>query len=234
MSSNPPAAPSLARTGLRAGASFAASVAKGAALSLLLGCGVFFFYLSHLNGPGMPAGRAGGAGALIVLLTSPSVLVAVLLLGFVPLYLALGVARGRTLALRQVVASRGDAISQKLGDAIANRIEAMPRTHGTLQRTAEWLSPDALCRQLAPVLGDGKALRAIVGFVLRRLPMSELLAEWQTLRSESEQPETALRALVTRRIGETLEEMSTPSRKPLYIALGAHALLLGVGLWLVR
>jgi hypothetical protein len=43
-----------------------------------------------------------------------------------------------------------------------------------------------------------------------------------------------LRALLTRRIHETLQEMSTPSRKPLYIALGAHAVLLGVGLWLVN
>jgi hypothetical protein len=43
-----------------------------------------------------------------------------------------------------------------------------------------------------------------------------------------------LRALLTRRINETLQEMSTPSRKPLYIALGAHAVLLGVGLWLVK
>lgn len=235
MSSNPSAAPSLARTGLRAGASFAASVAKGAVLSLVLGCGVFFFYLSQLDGPGVPAARAGGAGAIVALLSSPPLLVAILLLGFVPLYMMLGVARGRTLAMRQVVASRGDVISQKLGDAIADRIEAMPRTHGTLQRTAEWLSPDALCRQLAPVLGEGKAVRAVVGFVLRKLPMSEMLAEWQATRTE--QPEAAdgaLRSLLTRRIGETLEDMSTPSRRPLYIALAAHGVLLGVGLWLVR
>jgi hypothetical protein len=197
---------------------------------------VFFFYLSRLDGPGMPAAaHAGGAGALIALIASPGVLVALLLLGFVPLYFTLGMARGRTLALRHVVASRGDAISQKLGDAIADRIEAMPRTHGTLQRTAEWLSPDALCRQLAPVLGDGKAVRAVVGFVLRKLPMNDLLTEWQSMRTEHpEAAGDALRALLARRIGETLEEMLTPSRRPLYIALVAHAVLLGVGLWLVR
>jgi hypothetical protein len=44
----------------------------------------------------------------------------------------------------------------------------------------------------------------------------------------------ALRALLTRRINETLQEMAEPSRTPLYIALGAHAALLGVGLWLVN
>jgi len=42
-----------------------------------------------------------------------------------------------------------------------------------------------------------------------------------------------LRALLTRRINEALQDMSTPSRRPLYIVLGAHAALLGVGLWLV-
>lgn len=230
MSSNPP--PSLARTGLRAGASFAASVVKGAALSLVLGGGVFFYYLSQLNGAGVPAARTGGAGAVLALLVSPSALVALLLLGFVPLYLMLGVARGRSMALKQVVASRGDAISHKLGDAIASRIEAMPRTHNALGRTVDGLSVDALTRQIAPVLGDGKAVRAIVGFVLNRLPMRELLAEWQAMRSD--QPEAALRGLVARRISETLVDLTTPSRQPLCIALGAHALLLGVGLWLLR
>lgn len=238
MSSNPSPSPSLGRTGLRAGTAFAGAVFKSALLAILLGGGVFFFYISQLSGPGMPAARAGGAGAVIALLFSPSVLVALLLLGFMPLYLMLGIAQGRSRALRQVVLAHGDTIAQRLGAAIAGRVEAMPRTHGALQRTSEWLSVDALGRQLAPVLGEGRAVRAVIGFVLNRLPMSTLLADWQAERAahggtEAGVENPALRALLQQRIGETLQEMATPSRTPLYIALAAHALLLGFGLWLV-
>jgi hypothetical protein len=72
-----------------------------------------------------------------------------------------------------------------------------------------------------------------------------MLAEWQQGRAAHGEPsaaaqeegaaqDPALRALLTRRINEALQEMAEPSSKPLYIALGAHAVLLGVGLWLVR
>jgi hypothetical protein len=75
------------------------------------------------------------------------------------------------------------------------------------------------------------------------VPLGDRLAEWQHGRAEHGLPaaaeegaaqDPALRALLTRRINETLQEMAEPSSKPLYIALGAHAVLLGVGLWLVR
>jgi hypothetical protein len=71
-----------------------------------------------------------------------------------------------------------------------------------------------------------------------------MMAEWQKSRAAHGEPlavagqgpvqDPALRALLTRRINETLQEMAEPSRTPLYIALGAHAALLGVGLWLVN
>jgi hypothetical protein len=243
MSSGPADQPSLVRTGAKAGAAFIGSVVKGGLLSLILGGGVFFYYLSQLQGPGNTAARAGGAGAVLALVTSPPLLVAVLLLLFVAVYMMLGVQQGRAKAMQHLVAARGEAVSERLGGAIAGRIEAMPRTHGTLQRAADWLSVDALSKQLAPVLGEGKAVRAVVGFVLNRLPLSDMLAEWQQGRAEHGLPpaaeegaaqDPALRALLTRRINETLQEMAEPSSKPLYIALGAHAVLLGVGLWLVR
>jgi hypothetical protein len=238
MSSDPVGQPSLARTGAKAGLAFAGSVIKGGLLGVILGGGVFFFYLSQLQGPGNTAARAGGAGAIITLLTTPSVLVAVLLLLFVAVYVMLGVAQGRARAMQHLVAARGEAVSQRLAGAIAGRIEAMPRTQGALHRAADWLSVDALSKQLAPVLGEGKAVRSVVAFVLNRLPMSEMLAEWQESRAEhggpAEGEDPALRALLTRRINETLQDMATPSRKPLYVALGAHAALLGVGLWLVN
>jgi hypothetical protein len=242
MSSGPVDQPSLVRTGAKAGFAFVSSVVKGGLLGLILGGGVFFFYVSQLQGPGSPAARAGGAGAILALITSPPLLVAVLLALFVVVYLMLGVAQGRARAMQHLVAARGEAVSQRLAGAIAGRIEAMPRAPGTLQRAADWLSIDALSKQLAPVLGEGRAVRSVVAFVVNRLPMSEMLAEWQQGRAEHGEPvagegaaqDPALRALLTRRINETLQEMSTPSRKPLYIALGAHAALLGVGLWLVN
>ena len=242
MSTGPDGQPSLVRTGVKAGAAFAGSVIKGGLLALILGGGVFFFYLSQLHMPGNTAARAGGFGAVLALVTSPPLLVAVLLFLFGAVYLMLGVHQGRTKAMRHLVAARGEAVSQRLAGAIAGRIEAMPRTHGTMQRAADWLSVDALTQQLAPVLGEGRAVRSVVGFVLARMPMSDMLAEWQQGRSAQQEPaagegaaqDPALRALLTRRIHETLQQMSTPSRKPLCVALGAHAVLLGVGLWLVH
>ena len=245
MSTDPAAQPSLVRTGVKAGAAFAGSVIKGGLLALILGGGLFFFYLSQLaqlEGPGNTAARAGGFGAVLALISSPPLLVAVLLFLFGAVYLMLGVHQGRTKAMQHLVAARGETLSQRLAGAIAGRIEAMPRTHGTLQRAADWLSVDALTQQLAPVLGEGRVVRSVVGFVLNRLPMSDMLAEWQQGRSAQQEPgagegaaqDPALRALLTRRIHETLQEMSTPSRTLLYVALGAHAVLLGVGLWLVH
>ncbi len=247
MSSSDPAAPqpSLVRTGAKAGLSFAGSVIKGALLGVFLGGGVFFFYLSQLQGPGNVAARAGGVGAALALITSPPLLVALLLLFFVVVYVALGVQQGRARVMQHLVQARGEAVSQRLGGAIAGRIEAMPRAHGALHRAADWLSVDALSKQLAPVLGEGRAVRTIVAFVIGRLPLSEMLAEWQQSRDENANApvageggataqDPALRALLTRRIHAALQDMAEPSRMPLYIALGAHAALLGVGLWLVK
>ncbi len=237
MSSDPVGQQSLVRTGAKAGLSFAGSVIKGGLLGVFLGGGVFFFYLSQLQGPGNVAARAGGVGAVLALITSPPLLVALLLLFFVVVYVMLGVHQGRARAMQHLVEARGEAVSQRLAGAIAGRIEAMPRTQGALHRAADWLSVDALSKQLAPVLGEGRAVRSVVAFVLNRLPMSEMLVEWQASRAEHGAPvageDPALRALLARRINETLQEMATPSRKALYIALGAHAALLGVGLWLV-
>lgn len=243
MSSNSTTTSSIGRTGLKAGASFAGSVIQGIVLAVVLGGGAFFFYLSRLDGPGMPGARAGGAGAVLALIASPSLLIAVLLLFFIPLYVTIGVAQGRRKALQKVTADHGDAISQRLAIGIASRIEAMPRTHGALQRTADWLSVDQLCSQVAPMLGKGRAIRAVITLVLKRLPLSEMLAEWQQARADTpDQPtppgadkstDPALRELLTRRIAETLNDLGTPSRQLLYLTIAAHAALLGIGLWLV-
>ena len=228
MSSNSSAAPSMVRTGAKAGVAFASSVAIGGLLALLLGGGVFFFYLSRLSGPGMPA-----------LLFSPPLLVSMLLLAFVPIYLMLGVARGRSRAIQQFVMGHGEAMSQRLTDVIAGRIEAMPRTKGALERVSDVLSPDAIGQQLAPVLGQGRAVRGMINFVLDRLPLSDVMVQWQQSRAAEAAPppgapDPVLRALLTQRIGEMLQNAATPSNKPLYIAMAAQAALLAVGMWLTR
>jgi hypothetical protein len=241
MPSTSSTAPSMVRTGAKAGVAFAGSVAMGAVLALLLGGGVFFFYLSRLSGPGMPAAaHAGGAGAVLALLFSPPLLVGMLLLAFVPVYAMLGVARGRSRAVQQIVMNHGEAMAQRLTEVIAVRIEAMPRTKGALERVADVLSADAIVQQLAPVLGQGRAVRGMVKFVLHRLPMADLMVQWQQSRAAEAAapapgaPDPALRALLTQRIGETLQDAATPSRKPLYIAMAVQATLLALGMWLTR
>jgi hypothetical protein len=240
MSSTSSSAPSLVRTGAKAGVAFASSVAMGSLLALLLGGGVFFFYVSRLSGPSMPAGaHAGGAGAILALLFSPPLLVGMLLLAFVPIYLMLGVARGRSRAIQQVVMGHGEALSQRLTDAIAGRIEAMPRTKGALEKVSEVVSADAISRQLAPVLGQGRAVRGMVTFAVNRLPLADLMAQWQQSRAAEAAvvpgaPDPALRALLGQRIGQTLQHAATPSRTPLYIAMAVQATLLAVGLWLTH
>ena len=73
--------------------------------------------------------------------------------------------------------------------------------------------------------------------VLGRLPLSDVLAEWQQGRAgrEATAPGTedpALRALLVGRVGDTLRDFATPTRRPFYLAMSVQALLLGVGLWL--
>ena len=164
---------------------------------------------------------------------------AVLLVAFVPLYVMLGVAQGRRRALRHVVAAHGDSLCERLSAAIAGRIEAMPLTHGALQHAGEALSADALADQLAPALGTSRAVRRIIAFVVKRLPLSELLRQWQAQRetsavAEAGKEDPALRAMLHQRVGDALRGMAMPTHTPLWIALGAHVVLFGLGLWFTR
>ena len=240
--SKTPFSQSIARTGFKASAAFGVSVAVGVLLALLLGVGVFFVYIGRLNGlPGLgtAGGLTGGTAALLALLTSPASLVAVLLVAFVPLYVLLGVSQGRRRALRHVVAAHGDSLSEHLSAAIASRIEAMPRAHGGAQRTGGVMSVDALADQLAPALGTSRAVRRISALVVKRVPLSDLLRQWQAQRetsapAEAGKEDPALRVMLHQRVGDALRDVAMPSHLPLWIALGAHALLFSAGLWLTR
>ncbi|MEJ8858384.1 hypothetical protein WKW79_27705 [Variovorax robiniae] len=227
------------RTGLKASAAYASSVVAGALLALVFGGGAFAWYLSRFNGPGMLAGHAGSVGGVLAMLASPPLLVAMLMMLFVPLYVMIGVKQGHAGALQQIVRAHGRTISQRSAAAIAGRIEAMPRTHGALQRVPDWLTVETLGRQLEPVLGESKAVRAAIGFVLARLPLSDMVAHWQQTQGEfgaaaagAEDP--ALRSMLTQRIGDALQEAATPSHKIWWIAIGAHAALVVAGFYLTR
>ena len=179
------ASPSFMRTGLKAGVVYASSVAVGGLLALLFGGGAFAWYLGRFDGPGMSAAHAGGVGGILAMLVSPPLLVAMLLMLCIPLYLMVGVKEGHAQALRQVIKAHGDTLSQRLAAAIAGRIEAMPRTHGALQRAPDWLTVETLSRQLAPFLGESKAVRLAIGFVLGRLPIADILAQWHETQGET-------------------------------------------------
>ncbi|MEJ8845222.1 hypothetical protein [Variovorax rhizosphaerae] len=227
------------RTGLKAGAAYASSVVVGGLLALLCGGGAFAWYLSRFNGPGMSAGHAGGIGGVLAMLASPPLLVAMLLMLYIPLYLVIGVKQGHAGALQQVVRAHGHTISQRLASAIAGRIEAMPRTHGALQRVPDWLTVETLSRQLEPVLGESKAVRLAIGFVLARLPLSDMVAHWQQTQGEfgaaaAGAEDAALRTMLNQRIGDALEDATTPSHKIWWIAVGVHAVLVAAGFHLTR
>lgn len=224
------------RTGLSAGTALAGGVALGLALAVVLGGGAFFYYLTRLQGGGIPAARAGGAGALLALLASPPVLIALLLVLVIPFYAFAGVQIGRARAVARVVQRHGDGLAQRLADGLTARIEALPRAHHALHRGADLLSQREVMGLIEPWLGGGRVVRALVRFVLARLPLADILQQWREARAEhgevAQPQDAALRSLLGARIHDTLQELATPSYRWLWIVMGAHALLLALGIWL--
>jgi hypothetical protein len=255
MSTDSARRPSWVRSGARAGASYFGSVIRWSLFGIVASPAVLWFYLHQmdqaqlLQGPGMPAAaHAGGAGAAlgaVTLLFQPAWLVFVVLLLYPVVYGWVGAQRGRAGAMRHLVGAQGEVLSQRLADAVADRIESLPGAHRAMSamgRTADWLSADVLVAKLAPVIGQGKVAKAIVPFILKRLPMEELLSQWRTARvDQGALPvagdvlprDTVLRGMLQTRIHESLEELAAPSPTPLYVALGVHAATLGLGLWLI-
>lgn len=236
-SSAPTPAGGMLRTGLKAGAAFAGGMALGVVLALLLGAGVFFYYLSRLQGaPGMPAARAGGAGAWVALLFSPPTLIACLLLLVVPAYVFVGVQLGRARAVARVVQQHGAGLAQRLAEPLAARIEAMPRTHQALHRGSDALSMREVMGRIEPWLGGGRVVRATVRFVLARLPLADIQQQWLEARAEhggvAQPQDGALRSLLGHHIDGVLQDLATPSYRLLWLLMAGQAALLAVGIWL--
>lgn len=256
MSSRSAVRSSLARTGLQIGATFVVSMVKSVLLAVVLSVGVLFFYGYRLDAAGLLTPRRDGIEWFIAFFGSAPIVVALLLLCFIPVYVTLGVARARSRVVEKVAVLHGDLIAERLAGVIAGRIEAIPRAHQSLHLAAEWLTADALSRQLAPVLGDSAPVRALIEAALAKLPLPEVFAQWQQMRADAAPPDTlilsaadpaltpvpaggpapdpVLRALLAEHIGVALRDLTESSRTMFYYAFAAHAVLLGIGIWLTR
>ena len=229
--------PSALRVGLSAGKSLIGGLMLGIALAILLGFTTLFFYFTRLNGPGMPASaHAGGAGAIISLLFSPSLIVALALIFIIPAYVFVGLQIGRARATGKLVARYGQGLSQRLAEMLANRVEAMPKTHKALHKTADLLSVSAALEHLRPWVGDGRAVQFVVRTVLNRLPLADLMDEWSKTRadwgSEACKDDPALRVFLGDKIQGLLQDMSEPPWMLLWLLIGAHVVVLGLGIWM--
>ena len=238
--SQPPDAPSALRVGLSAGKSLLGGLMLGALLALVLGCGAAVFYFSRLMadpGQGIHASAHTGIyGAVISLLISPPLLVAVVLIFIIPAYLMVGLQLGRARAAGKLVARYGQGLAERLAAMLAQRIEALPSAHKAMHKAADLLTVGAAMEHLQPWVGNGRAVQFVVRSVLNRLPLADLLEEWGHTRaqwgSEGGKDDPALRAFLGARIQEMLQGLTEPPWTLLWILLAGHAAVLGFGIWL--
>lgn len=152
--SQPPDAPSALRVGLSAGKSLLGGLMLGALLALVLGCGAAVFYFSRLMadpGQGIHASAHTGIyGAVISLLMSPPLLVAVVLIFIIPAYLMVGLQLGRARAAGKLVARYGQGLAERLAAMLAQRIEALPSAHKAMHKAADLLTVGAAMEHLQP------------------------------------------------------------------------------------
>ncbi|MDR1890178.1 MAG: hypothetical protein LBQ81_12500 [Zoogloeaceae bacterium] len=227
------AAPSVARTGLKAGVVFLGTMAFGLALSVLLSGGVTWLYWGQfLTGTGVATARAGGLGALLTLVFMPEYLVALLLPLFVLVYGALSFFYAWRRALQRVVEVHSGVIADRLAEVVSHRLATMPRTQESLLRAGKWLSEDSVSQTLeSSSLGGRRWARRVARFAIGCLPWSDLLADWAT--GEATQAEgDAFRSTLAARITAALREAAAPSWWPLVLCLVAHGALFGLGAWL--
>ncbi len=233
---------SLARSGLKAGGAFALALLKGGALALVLGGGALLYHIVQMGRAGGFAGQLGWWPSLVM----------VLLALCIPAYFFAGMAQGRQRVMRQFVASHGPVLTQRLTTSIAQRIESHPSTPGALQRVPDWLSVDGLSAQVAPWLGQGHAVRSAIGLLLKRLPLLDILTQWQASTQPTQGAGGAigsalgvtasaapvsspfLRDLLAQRLEQTLADLAAPSNHLYYLVMASQCVLLGLGWWALQ
>ena len=229
--------PSALRVGLSAGKSVLGGLMLGIFLAIVLGCTTAIYYFMRLNGPGMPAAaHAGGFGAIVALIFTPSLWPAIVLVFVIPAYVMVGLMIGRARATGKLVARYGQGLAQRLAEVLAKRIESMPRTHKALHKAADWVTPEVAIEHLRPWVGDGRVVQFVVRTVLKRLPLADMLEEWGHKRGElggeAVRDDPALRAYLGEKIYGLLEEMAEPPWTLLWLLMGVNFVALALGIWL--
>ncbi|MDR3323654.1 MAG: hypothetical protein LBS89_05570 [Zoogloeaceae bacterium] len=244
------ASPPLLCTDLKACGTSLGILALGVVLAILLGGSVTWLYWAKVIGPALIGAvqdygdEIRNPGVLIFLLVSmPTQLIGALLVGvllpfFTLAYGALGFFYAWRLALRKIVVTYGTVIAARLAGVITDRLSILPRTQETLTHARQWLSGEGIASALESLLGKGVWSRRVAYFAARRLPWSELLADWATHEQAQQTPEqdenfrASFRDLLTRRLAAALQDAATPPKWPLVAGVLTHAALFGLGTWL--
>jgi hypothetical protein len=222
---------SVARTGLQAGGVFLGRWAGGILLSILWTLGVCLAYM-HLvlageRAAAAGAGHVGGFGALIALIANPEILVGLLLGFYFFVYGALSFFYAWRRALQKIMLACSAPLADQLAGKMLERLAALPRTRETLRSAGNLVSEANLLQALEPDAGGQNVwLRRTARFALRRLPWSELLADWAAQTEAADEQK-----VLAEQINDRLRQMTAPSRWPLILALVGQAALFGIGAW---
>jgi len=200
-------------TALKAGATFVGTLLPGVLLALLVGGGVAWLFWSRYH-------AADGF---------PTMVIGILLFGFILVYgwLSFLFAKGR--ALHKVVSTASAPLAERLTTVVAERLEASPLTQNRLGQARQLINDGS--DKLDSLLGDSKWIRRTAKFALNRLPWSDLLADWAT-DSPDRPSDEALRASLPQRIASAVNEIAEPSLLPLIVCVVLHVALFALGVYL--
>jgi hypothetical protein len=221
----------VARTGFKAGGVFVGRLLGGVLLASVwtLGVCLVYMYLGISGGQSATAGggHAGGFGALVSLFANPESLIFFLLALYFFVYSALSFFYAWRYALQTIMLACSAPLADRLAGKMLERLATMPRTRETLRGAGNLVSEANLLQALEPDAGGQSTwLRRAVRFALRRLPWSDLLADWAAQTEAADEQK-----ILAGRISDRLREMTTPSRWPLILALVGQAALFGIGIW---
>jgi hypothetical protein len=166
-----------AKQGVKTAALFFWENIKFVVPGLLLTLVLAVWLLAHMQGgPGSPAARAGGAGAILALLTNPPVLAFVIFVVAFPLaYFNFGRQRGFACAVQFLTAERKDAMAGFIVERFTGFIERKkPQLLGNaVQSQQDWL---ALFEQfIHDKQGLPKPLRKVIQHYARKLDIAQAI-----------------------------------------------------------
>ena len=226
--------PSVAGTALKAGATFLGTLISGVLLGIVVTALVaaLYFYCYGLATGGQQFDPVSHANpvilAIAVLLMKPAVLVYFLMPYYILVYGGLAFFYAWRRALQKVVVAASKLLAERLTTVVVDRIKAAPFTQDNLGHAQQWLSQGT--DKLDSLLGDSTWGRRAVRFAVRRLPWSNLLADWVS-HSSGLPAEGVLRSTLTQKIADKVGEAVAPSWIPLIIGILAHAALFAIGIY---